>query len=100
MRHKFLVTILSGFVSGVFISSFVDFGWALALFFVFLGLVFGITYYRHRMSIIAAAALFFIAVGGVGEKKKTRGGGGGGRGAFFLKKKKGTERGVCGFRVG
>src|SRR3989344_5650114 len=63
MRHKFLVTILSGFVSGVFISSFVDFGWALALFFVFLGLVFGITYYRHRMSIISAAALFFIAVG-------------------------------------
>src|SRR3989338_7769936 len=63
MLHKFLVTILSGFVSGVFISSFVDFGWALALFFVFLGLVFGITYYRHRMSIISAAALFFIAVG-------------------------------------
>ena len=63
MRHKFLVTILSGFVSGIFISSFVDFGWALALFFVFLGLVFGITYYRHRMSIISAAALFFIAVG-------------------------------------
>src|SRR3990167_7455872 len=61
MRHKFLVTILSGFVAGIFISSFVDFGWALALFFVFLGLVFGISYYRHRTSIIAA--LFFVAVG-------------------------------------
>src|SRR3989338_6911987 len=63
MLHKFLVTILSGFVSGVFISSFVDFGWALALFFVFLGLVFEIIHYRYRMSIISAAALFFIAVG-------------------------------------
>jgi len=61
MRHKFLVIILSGFVSGIFISSFVDFGRAFALFFVFLGLVFGIIHYRHRTSIIAA--LFFIAVG-------------------------------------
>jgi len=61
MRHKFLVIILSGFVSGIFISSFFDFGWASALFFVFLGLVFGIIHYRHRTSIIAA--LFFIAVG-------------------------------------
>src|SRR3989338_9698402 len=61
MRHKFLVTILSGFVSGIFVSSFVDFGRALALFFVFLGLVFGISHYRHPMSIVAA--LFFIAVG-------------------------------------
>src|SRR3989338_5069043 len=63
MWHKFLVIILSGFVSGVFVSSFVDFGWALALFFVFLGLVFGIVHYRHRTSIMLAAALFFIAVG-------------------------------------
>jgi len=61
MRHKFLVIILYGFVSGIFISSFFDFGWASALFFVFLGLVFGIIHYRHRTSIIAA--LFFIAVG-------------------------------------
>src|SRR3989339_1591240 len=61
MRHKFLVTILSGFVLGIFVSSFVDFGWASALFFVFLGLVFGIIHYRHRTSIIAA--LFFVAVG-------------------------------------
>ena len=37
MKHKFSIIILSGFVSGVFISSFVNFGWALALFFVFLG---------------------------------------------------------------
>src|SRR3989344_9680483 len=63
MRHKFLVIILSGFVSGIFISSFVDFGRAFALFFVFLGLVFGIINYRHRMSIISAVALFFVAVG-------------------------------------
>jgi len=69
MRHKFLVTILSGFVSGVFISSFVDFGWALALFFLFLGLVFVIIHYRRSMSIVPTRsvfltiALFFIAVG-------------------------------------
>src|SRR3989338_2761896 len=61
MRQKFLVVILFGFVSGIFISSFVDFGRALALFFVFLGLVFGISHYRHRTSIMAA--LFFVAVG-------------------------------------
>src|SRR3989338_7891910 len=56
MRHKFLVTILSCFVSGVFISSFVDFGWAL-------GLVFGIVFFRSRMSIVSVTALFFVAVG-------------------------------------
>ena len=69
MRQKFLIIILSGFVSGVFVSSFVDFGWALALFFVFLGLVFGIVHYRHRTSIVSAGgvfltiALFFTAFG-------------------------------------
>ncbi len=69
MRHKFLIIILSGFISGVFISSFVDFGRALALFFVFLGLVFGIIHYRHRISIVDSrgvfltATLFFIAFG-------------------------------------
>jgi len=63
MRQKFLVTILSGFVSGVFVSSFVNFGWALASFFVFLGLVFAVINYRHRTSIVLAAALFFTTVG-------------------------------------
>src|SRR3989338_8367993 len=63
MWHKFFGPLLFGFVLGVFVSSFVDFGWALALFFVFLGLVFGIVHYRHRTSIMLAAALFFIAVG-------------------------------------
>src|SRR3989344_3259799 len=63
MRQKFLIIILTGFVSGIFVSSFIDFGRALALFFVFLGLVFVITNYRHQMSIMSAAALFFIAVG-------------------------------------
>ena len=63
MRQKFLIIILTGFVSGIFVCSFIDFGRALALFFVFLGLVFVITNYRHQMSIMSAAALFFIAVG-------------------------------------
>src|SRR3990167_3697280 len=65
MRHKFLVTILSGFVSGVFVSSFVDFGWAL-------GLVFGIIHYRRSMSIVPAGSVFltialFFAVFGLGQ---------------------------------
>src|SRR3989344_2085824 len=63
MRQKFLIIILTGFDSGIFVPSFIDFGRALALFFVFLGLVFVITNYRHQMSIMSAAALFFIAVG-------------------------------------
>ena len=63
MRHKFFVIILSGFVSGVFISSFVNFGWAPALFFVFLGGIFGITYFFNHSKVFGAAALIFIAVG-------------------------------------
>ena len=35
MSHKFLIIILSGFVTGVFISSFVNLGWALVLCFLF-----------------------------------------------------------------
>src|SRR3989344_2830920 len=72
MRHKFLVTILSGFVAGVFISSFIDFGRAFALFFVFLGLVFVIIHYRRSMSIVPAGSVFltialFFAVFGLGQ---------------------------------
>ena len=63
MSHKFLIIILSGFVSGVFISSFLNFGWALALFFVFLGSVFGVTYFLNRSKVFGAVALLFIAVG-------------------------------------
>lgn len=40
MNQKFLVTILSGFVVGVLISSFINLGPALAGLFIFLGLVF------------------------------------------------------------
>src|SRR3989338_6641166 len=72
MRHKFLVIILSGFVSGIFVFFFIDFGWALALFFVFLGLVFGIIHYRRSMSIVPAGSVFltialFFAVFGLGQ---------------------------------
>ena len=63
MRHRFLVIILSGFISGVFISSFVNFGPTLALLFVFLGVIFGITYFLNRSKVFGAVALLFIAVG-------------------------------------
>ena len=63
MRHKFFVIILSGFISGVFISSFVNFGPTLALLFVFLGVIFGITYFFNRSKVFGAVALLFIAVG-------------------------------------
>ena len=63
MRHRFLVIILSGFISGVFISSFVNFGPTLALLFVFLGVIFGITYFFNRSKVFGAVALLFIAVG-------------------------------------
>ena len=63
MNHKFLIIILSGFVSGVFISSFVDLGWPLALIFIFLGGIFGITYFLNRSKVFGAVALLFLAVG-------------------------------------
>src|SRR3989338_3705070 len=72
MRQKFLIIILSGFVAGGFISSFIDFGRAFALFFVFLGLVFVIIHYRRSMSIVPAGSVFltialFFAVFGLGQ---------------------------------
>lgn len=63
MRHKFIVIILFGFVSGIFISSFVNFGWALSIFFVFLGGIFGIIYFSNRSKVFGAVALIFITVG-------------------------------------
>ena len=63
MRHRFLVIILSGFVSGVFISSFVNLGWALALFFVFLGVIFSPLYFLDHSKNFLIITLFFITVG-------------------------------------
>ena len=63
MKHKFSIIILSGFVSGVFISSFVNFGWALALFFVFLGGIFRITYFLNYSKIFLTISLIFVAIG-------------------------------------
>ncbi|KKR38501.1 MAG: internalization-related competence protein ComEC/Rec2 protein [Parcubacteria group bacterium GW2011_GWC2_40_31] len=48
MQQKFSVVILSGFVSGVFISSFISFGEAFASLFIFLGAVF---FFLHGMKI-------------------------------------------------
>lgn len=72
MRHHLIFIFLSGFVSGVFLRSFFNFGWAFAIFFIFLGGVFGITYFfttspRHptlrRCGFLGVAALLFIAAG-------------------------------------
>lgn len=63
MRRYLVSTVLFGFASGVFLRSFVNFGWAFALFFVFLGGVFGITYFFKRSKIFLTIALLFIAAG-------------------------------------
>ncbi|OHA50140.1 MAG: hypothetical protein A2W59_02645 [Candidatus Terrybacteria bacterium RIFCSPHIGHO2_02_41_19] len=63
MRQKFLIIILSGFVAGVFISSFIDFGRAFALFFVFLGVILGAVHFFNRSKIFGLVALLFLAVG-------------------------------------
>lgn len=63
MSHKTIFLLISGFVLGTTISSFINFGWALSIFFVFLGGIFGITYFSNRSKVFGAVALIFIAVG-------------------------------------
>lgn len=63
MKHKFLTIILFGFVWGVFIYSFINSGWAFALFFVFLGGIFGIIYFPIRSKFFGMAALILISIG-------------------------------------
>ena len=62
MRQKFLTVILFGFIGGVFISSFVNFGWSFAFFLVFLGGIFGIIYFKPFKS-FGAVALLLISIG-------------------------------------
>lgn len=62
MSQKVAIVLLSGFIVGVLLSSFVSFGWAGTVFFVFLGLIF--IFVRRLMSNKRIfIALFFIAVG-------------------------------------
>ena len=65
MRQKFLIIILSGFVSGVSFSSFVDLGLAFSLFFIFIGIIFAsLNFLNFSYSkFFLVMALFFIAFG-------------------------------------
>ena len=63
MPQKIPIIVISGFVAGVSVSSFVDFGWTLALLFVFLGGIFGAVYFWGRSKVFGAIALLFLAVG-------------------------------------
>lgn len=63
MRQKTIVIILSSFISGVFVSSFFDFGWAFALFFILLGVVFGGVYFLNRSKVFLILALLLFSFG-------------------------------------
>jgi competence protein ComEC len=66
LRTVFLIT---GFIGGITLRSFVDFGWALALFFIFLGIViFFLCLITEDSRLIVLIAIFIIAVGlGIGR---------------------------------
>jgi competence protein ComEC len=55
MKDRFFVLLLSGFIAGVGMRSFFDFGWAMAGLFVFFGVIFLLVFLNHKI-------LFFISV--------------------------------------
>lgn len=59
MNQKTLTSILAGFMVGIFVSSFVSFGWAFALFFVFVGLALLAVFNKKAVPF----ALFAVALG-------------------------------------
>ena len=63
VKHKTIFLLISGFVLGTTISSFVNFGWTLALFFIFMGVIFSLLYFLNHSKIFLIITLFFIAVG-------------------------------------
>lgn len=64
MSQKYIVTILTGFVVGVLLRSFSDFGWAGVGFFVFLGAVLLIvSSITDGRKLIASIAIFLMAAG-------------------------------------
>lgn len=64
MSQKAIAVLLSGFVAGVLLRSFADFGWAGAGFFVFLGIVLGIiNFIFERKKLALFVAIFLIALG-------------------------------------
>ena len=63
MPRRLIIAVLGGFVGGVFLRSFVDFGWAFALFFVFLGAIFYAFYLYERTAFYILTSLVFISAG-------------------------------------
>ena len=63
LKHKTIFLLISGFVLGTTISSFVNLGWTLALFFIFLGAIFGIVYFFNRSKFFGTIALLIFSIG-------------------------------------
>lgn len=64
MNHKFLTSTLAGFVAGVFVASFINFGWATAAFFVLVGAALFIAWELSSQAgtKLPVAVLFFVAM--------------------------------------
>lgn len=66
MNQKLIVTLLSGFVGGVLLGSFLNFGWAFALFFIFLGIFLGIINFlseNRGLFLLIGIALISLGLG-------------------------------------
>jgi len=65
---KILNSILVGFISGIFVSSFLNFGLAFSVFFVFIGCIFVlINFLKFSKSIIFLTTALFLVSFGVGQ---------------------------------
>ena len=63
MNQKSIAVLLGGFIAGILLRSFVDLGWAFAVFFVFLGVIIYFVGYRmFNTSLILFVSLFLIAI--------------------------------------
>lgn len=62
MRQKFFSVLLSGFITGVLVGSFVDLGWAFAGLFGFLGAAFLVLNFFEKKKLLLLAAIFLIAL--------------------------------------
>lgn len=63
MSHKHYFVILASFSLGVFINSFIDFGWAFALLFIFIGACFLLFFGFSRSKIFLAVGLIAVSFG-------------------------------------
>lgn len=63
MSRRLVIAVLTGFIGGVFLRSFVDFGWTFALFFIFLGAMFCAFYFYKRTAFYLLIGFLFISAG-------------------------------------